>query len=265
MEKFDPKEYWEKRLKQDYSLQGVGFINLGKSYNNWLYKVRKIVFHKLIMSLKIDTRQCNVLDIGSGTGFYIDRWAETGATNISGADITNVVIQNLSAKYPEHQFFNLDISDTDSLKTLPHANYDIISSFDVLFHIVDDAKFDQAISNISHILANGGLFIFSDNFIHQPTVRGVHQVSRSMDDIIKVLQANNLQVIKNVPMFILMNYPIDSTNRFLQLIWKGVAKIAALHDTLGFIIGALLFPIELLLLAVMKESPTTEIMICKKI
>lgn len=265
MEKFDPKEYWEKRLKQDYSLQGVGFINLGKSYNNWLYKVRKIVFHKLIKSLKIDTKQCSVLDIGSGTGFYIDRWAETGAKSISGADITEVAVQNLSTKYPEHRFFNLDISDANSLQTLPITNFDIISSFDVLFHIVDDDKFDQAISNINRILKKDGLFIFSDNFIHQPTVRGVHQVSRSMDDIIKALQANNLQVIKTVPMFILMNYPIDSTNGFFQFIWKGIAKVAALHDTLGFSIGALLFPIELLLLAFMKESPTTEIMICKKI
>jgi hypothetical protein len=38
------KDYWENRLEENFGLHGAGFIGFGRSYNNWLYKVRRKVF-----------------------------------------------------------------------------------------------------------------------------------------------------------------------------------------------------------------------------
>ena len=76
MTTFNPQEYWEKRLEKSFDLHGVGDIGLGINYNNCLYKIRKFAFHQLMKSLKINFSEVKVMDIGSGTGFYIERWKE---------------------------------------------------------------------------------------------------------------------------------------------------------------------------------------------
>ena len=76
--------------------------------------------------------------------------------------------------------------------------------------------------------------------------------------------ANNetgLEIVKRVPVFVIMNDPIDSTNRFLKRFYWKIEKFASKNEFLGFI----LYPIELFLLVFIKEGPSTEIMVCKKI
>ena len=69
---FDPKAYWESRLSDEYSLAGVGYSGLGLSYNRWLYRIRKRVFRRTVRGFLVgDPGAARVLDVGSGTGFYI--------------------------------------------------------------------------------------------------------------------------------------------------------------------------------------------------
>ena len=73
MRKFNPKNYWETRLRKYFDLQGVGYLRLGNSFNNWAYKVRRHVFIRRMNTTGINFSKVDVLDVGSGTGFYIDR------------------------------------------------------------------------------------------------------------------------------------------------------------------------------------------------
>ncbi len=63
--------YWENRLKENFGLHGAGYIGLGRSYNSWLYKVRRRVFVSRIKSMHLDFSDKQILDIGCGTGFYV--------------------------------------------------------------------------------------------------------------------------------------------------------------------------------------------------
>ena len=60
-----------------------------------------------------------------------------------------------------------------------------------------------------------------------------------------------------------MNDPIDSQNPLLKLYWNIISRIVK-YEILGLVIGASLYPLELMLTKFAKESPSTEIMICKK-
>lgn len=262
MNTFDPKDYWENRLKKKFGLHGVGYIGLSKHYNNWLYKIRKAVFFRKMKSHRLDFADCNVLDVGCGTGFYIDRWKDLGVKKIVAVDITNIAIEKLRPKYPDVDFHQIDI--VANVQNILSSGFDAVSAFDVLYHIVDDKKYEKAISNIYSLLKAGGLFIWSDNFLHHKTERSVHQVSRSLDNIKKVLVDTGFQIIERRPMFYLMNEPIDSGNRLLKLFWRIVTLSVSRSEFVGLVIGALLYPLELMLTALAKESPTTEIMICKK-
>ncbi len=45
---FDNKRYWETRLREHYSLAGVGYLRLGRRYNEWMYRVRGDVFDRVV-------------------------------------------------------------------------------------------------------------------------------------------------------------------------------------------------------------------------
>ena len=262
MTNFNPQEYWEKRLEKSFDLHGVGDIGLGVNYNNCLYKIRKFAFHKLMKCLKVNFSEIAVMDICSGTGFYIERWKELKVESIHGTDITNVVITNLSKQFSDATFSQLDIGEKIEKLT---PTYDFISAFDVLFHIVDDARFEQAINNIHGLLNKGGYFVISDNFIHSETQRIEHQVIRAHDYMISTIEKTGFKHIKTIPMFVLMNDPVDTKNRFIKKIFWIISKNVRKGETMGKLIGSVMMPIEKLLISLKSESPATEIKLYQKI
>ena len=63
----------------------------------------------------------------------------------------------------------------------------MISAMDVLFHIVDDDGYAQAIHNLARMLAPGGLLVFTENLLHGRTDRAEHQTSRSLEAVSSLL------------------------------------------------------------------------------
>jgi SAM-dependent methyltransferase len=258
-------DYWESRLEENFGLHGTGYISLGKEYNNFLYKVRRNVFLRKMKSVHIDFTSSDVLDIGCGTGFYVDLWNKISVRTVTGIDITNIAVRSLKSKYPGQEFYQADISNQQDIEHLNTKKYDIVSAFDVLFHIVDDNRYENAIKNIHSILKPKGIFVFSDNFVHGPAIRSTYQVSRSLSHIEKTLVENGFEIIQRRPMFVLMNTPVDTANRGSKRIWKALSLLLQRYgDTAGSTVGCFLYPIELILVSLLKESASTEIMICRK-
>jgi len=256
------KTYWESRLTQQFTLQGVGYIGLSDAFNAWLYRVKRHAFHRAARDTGVDVTKAEVLDIGSGTGFLIDRWLEAGCENLTGVDLTQISVDSLTEKYPQCQFHQVDIGE--SAEALRGRQFDLISSFDVLYHIVDDASFERAISNISALLKPGGIFLISDNFLHRDTIHGDTQTNRSLEYMEKVFSGAGLEMISRRPQFFFLNNPIDSTNPLLRFSWRVTAKLASMGNLTGFLVGALLYPLELFCISTLTESPTTEVALCRK-
>ena len=198
-----------------------------------------------------------MLDIGSGTGFYVDRWLRLGA-DVTGVDLTEVAVERLTAAYPDARFVRADIGrPLDSELQALESTMDVVSAFDVLFHITDDDAYARALANIRLLLRPGGVFLWSDNFLHGPTVRLRHQVSRSLVEITDVLSEAGLTIVDRVPMFVLMNQPTDVRSRWPRVAWSALLSPAVVSDRLGGGLGALLYPFERRLVSRVRESPTT--------
>ncbi len=258
-----PKQYWEERLKSNDGLLGVGYTRLGRRFNGWMYRIRRQVFLREARRAGA-ANAASVLDIGSGTGFYIDCWQELGARQITGLDITSVAVERLAQRYPAHAFHELNIAAPDAPAQI-NAQFDAISLIDVIYHIVNEDDFHRALANIQALLKPGGVFIFCDFMLHAPPLREqAHVRQRTLNEVQAALDAAGLVIERRVPFFVLMNQPVDSRNPLLKLYWKGLSFTASLHDLLGGALGALLYPLESLLVAALRESPSTELIICRK-
>ena len=272
-EKFKVRDYWESRLKQDYSLQGVGYKRLGKQYNKWMYRLRAHVFQRVARGLGVDWSSARVLDVGSGTGFYVEQWHKLGVPKVVGLDITEVAVHELRRKFPGDQFNQVDIGGMEvpspvsrltSPGGLAPGGFDAISAMDVLFHIVDDYEYQLAFRNIASLLKPGGWFIWSDNFLRHGTERVPHQVSRSLKQSEEAVRGAGFEIVDRRPMFVLMNYPADSSSRLAKVAWTAMVAPATVAEPLGWSVGALLYSLERSLIQVKRESPSTEVMLCQK-
>jgi predicted TPR repeat methyltransferase len=263
MSDFDPKKYWEDRLTQSYDLAGVGCLGFGVNYNKWLYRVRSYVFNRIIRNIPLNVPKSRILDIGSGTGFYLTEWIQLKPLYLAGSDIASTACENLKEKFKSVEIFQIDIGSND-FRNPKKEPFDIISAFDVLFHITDDDSYFRTFRNVSSMLSESGVFIFSDNLIHGNEIRLEHFVSRNLDTVTKALSDAGLELISRVPMFKLMNTPMDNPTRTQEYLWRRIRKYASVNETLGNLVGVVLYPFEIMLVMSSSESVSTEIAIVRK-
>ena len=263
MKSFDPQRYWQERLQEEYSLKSVGYLKLGEQYNRWLYKIRRRTFRaEVFRFIKTRLAEFEVLDIGSGTGFYINCWQELGVHRICGVDITTVAVDQLKKSFPSYEFYQSDIGG--DLTFLLNRSFDAISAMDILFHILDDDRYNKALSNIFSLLKIGGYFIFTENMLRLDPVRSTHQVSRSRQYVENALIDCGFEILHHNAVFYWMNSPVDSHSKLHHLFWKFIVFLISRGEWMGFLVGAALYPIELLSLGIFMETPSTEIIVCRK-
>src|SRR5262249_24831141 len=149
--------------RSNVGFAAVGFGVLGTQFNSWMYRVRRRVLRRAVRRASIQVRGASVLDVGTGTGFYVREWKRLGATDITGIDVSAAAVSRLRGAIPEARFLEADVADPvpDTLA----GPFDLVSAFDVLFHIVDDARFGSAIENLGRLTRPGGHLVLSENFV----------------------------------------------------------------------------------------------------
>jgi hypothetical protein len=113
------------------------------------------------------------------------------------------------------------------------------------------------------VLKPGGLLVFTDNFVHGSTASSSTQSSRTVSDIEEAVRSAGFEVVERRPSFVLMNAPIDSRSRALHLWWRLLTRGAEASDAFGWIAGAVLCPVEIALCSILREGPSTEMMVCR--
>jgi SAM-dependent methyltransferase len=260
MTETNARDYWESLHKRSYGLTSVGYIGVGRPFNAWMYRVRRRVFQGTVKAF-ITEQDPEILDIGSGTGFYLDRWRELGFQRISASDVSEVAVERLRERYPSLEIAQLDIGEES---VGPSRQFDVVSIVDVLFHITSDRSYERALVNLAELVRPGGILVLSENFVHEAGPKEAQQVNRSLAGITSLLRNVGLEPLARRPMFVLMNYPVDSTSRLHRFCWRTLVLAMAAWNPLGAVVGAALYPLELLLVARLKEGPSTELMVCRR-
>jgi len=235
-----------------------------------LYEIRKLAVNRALSKMRIRVEGQSVLDVGCGTGFWLKFWKRKGAAQIVGIDIAEVSIENLKKCFPDVTLYHDDIGRR-GLEL--GRKFDLISAFDVLYHITDHDAWAVAIENIGRHLKPGGWLLLTDLFLHEGEYRIFHQVSRPLSEYERYLSKFGLKVLDRLPIFVFAHYPHDArgiTRKIIELLWNLQAKSLVVANRVGAgwmwgnLLGSFMFLVEAISTRLCREGPTLELMVCKK-
>jgi 2-polyprenyl-3-methyl-5-hydroxy-6-metoxy-1,4-benzoquinol methylase len=196
------RSYWEQRLASNLNLRGTGHRAFGLDYNHWLYAAQLDCMDRLVEQNQIDCEGQAALDVGSGSGVYVDYLLRKGVPSLIGVDIAEVSVAHLQQTYPTGRFYTLDIAS----RQWPFDDtFDVITAISVLYHIVDENYFQTALANLCQRLRPGGYMFLSDTFTTSwwPTAR--HARFRNLAAYETVLTQWGVQIIATLPLYFYLN------------------------------------------------------------
>ena len=216
---YQPRDFWQERLAGQFDLRGTGHPGLSAEYNARCYDLRAFVLDTALAKHEVPVAGRDVLDAGSGSGFFVEHFLAKGA-RVTGVDLTDVSAQELARRFPEARFEVGDLADWR-----PSRTYDLVSCFDVLFHIVDDERWDRALTHLADAVGPGGWFVFTEMFPKNGRTGrlAAHNVVRGWDAYRPALHARGLSIVEEAPTHHLMNNELGAfrfLNRFPEALYR---------------------------------------------
>jgi 2-polyprenyl-3-methyl-5-hydroxy-6-metoxy-1,4-benzoquinol methylase len=154
---YDARRYWQDRLgKYGPSLRGAGHEGLSESDNAQMNADAADTLLKELDRAGLDLPQCEVLDVGPGSGFAARLLHRAGVRSYVGLDITDTLFDRLQSEFPSYQFRRADISEQHVT-----GYFDLVLMLDVLEHIVDEGRLSDALANARLALKAGGILAVS--------------------------------------------------------------------------------------------------------
>jgi 2-polyprenyl-3-methyl-5-hydroxy-6-metoxy-1,4-benzoquinol methylase len=271
---FDPKRYWEERIQKLCNLEGVGCEGRSEIWNNFLYKSKVRAINRALNNLHLDITGYKVLDIGCGVGFWIDYFLGKNAISITGIDITSSAIEFCKSKYSDLTSVKLICGDIGD-KNFHQKNIngiDIVTAFDVLYHITDDENFFTAINNIAQTLKSGGYLILTDilSKSEEKISQQQHVRWRSYWKYKEVLKQNGLEIIYLAPVYCLLHSPVDTRGligKFFKALYYGITvKFTSKSNSIpgSKVLTSLLYAADSFLTLFPKFGISTKLLIAQK-
>ena len=206
-EKFDQASYWQQRVTGQIDLGVVGHRSLGRAYNEFIYRRRVEVLTATLASLNLDPTQLSVLDIGCGSGFYVELWRSLGVSTLTGIDISQESVNRMASKYPGYTFMQADVTQTSAVGEIKEK-FSVVTIFDVLYHITDDHAARAALRNASNALAEDGHLLIFDQLLDKDYSLRPHVKFRGRENFNRLLQDANLELIGAKGLFVLLEPPV---------------------------------------------------------
>jgi SAM-dependent methyltransferase len=165
---YDGKAYFESFYKSSMAKEFSDGVTLRPKYNPLFVRFHYNAVENLIIEYfasRNATSEPVVLDIGSGAGHWIDFYLEVfRAGRVMGTEISESAVRGLSAKYESVD--NVDVMEADISSTGLDLGmkFDIINAVGVMFHIVDDGHWEEAVANIARHLSEEGVAVIGGQF-----------------------------------------------------------------------------------------------------
>lgn len=269
---FDAREYWRQRIAGDGALSNVGQAELG-DYNRYTYPLRLDAFERALEGLVPDHPR--VFDGGFGEGVYLRYWAERGASIVAGLDFSPRAVKSGRRAHPTFDLHTGDLAKPEDLRDF--GRYDVVTAIDVLYHVVDDDAWRSAVGNLLHLTSPSGVFLFTDKLPREGAYQPMaHVRRRSLAMWEEALAEHGFQVIKRVPVFMLMDDPITCGNRpwlgrMARLQWRLATKLIRMtarwprvQNRVAGLVARLQLPFERAMVQRMDAVPNLEILVCRR-
>lgn len=134
----------------DYPDEGFDLTNKNGESSFWV-RSRNRLFKRVVQDHLVASGKTQFLEIGCGTGGFIQKIVENESLEITGSEIYLKGLLYAKKNLPNVNFIQFDVT-----KGTVGDEFDIIVAFDVIEHIENDVV---ALSNINKMLCRGGSFI----------------------------------------------------------------------------------------------------------
>jgi ubiquinone/menaquinone biosynthesis C-methylase UbiE len=150
------------RIKEEYARRdSSGQLNI-YSYQNPAFafhmKEREQTILKMLKKENINLPNCDVLEVGCGTGHILQRFLEFGTKTSTGIDLMQNRIEEGQKSYPRVKLLQGDASH------LPFENeqFDLVMQFMCLSSVLDSNMRKQIANEMWRVLKPGGDILFYD-------------------------------------------------------------------------------------------------------
>jgi SAM-dependent methyltransferase len=269
---YNPGVYWEERLSRRLDLTTVGQSGLGYVYNSWLYRARFRAMYRALRKLNLNTSSKSLIDIGVGSGAWIPFWQKHNISKIVGLDIASASVCGLKNRYPQYSFLRADICSTSKIHS--GETFDIVTAFDVLFHVTNDSDFSNGILNLSKLVKRGGWLILSDSFCKKSWGPFYHEYHRSYDHYLKEFNSRGLNPVHIEPIFYTMTTTICDSNfvnrhllsRFTTTMVGIVSKLSSRPQTewMNHLIGCSMYLLDRILCQIERTGFSLKLLFAQK-
>lgn len=264
MTDYEPTRYWERLLGEQFDESGVGYPSLPVAINAAMYRSLTCA---TTHALGDDVRPGRVLDVGSGTGVWIDYWKNLAAESITGVDLTEAAVLRLGERFPDATFVQGDIGEA----TLPvEGRFDTISAMSVLLHITDDTRWRRAIENLADRLAPGGRLVLIEPLVAHhwwgPAFSAEsNSRARGLGELTSALTQAGLTVEHVGPATVLLSNPVDTRTRLawraLSVYWEHlVPRLGRGSAVAAPVLGAL----DRRLLRLVRNGPSAKLVVARR-
>ncbi len=152
----DTTQYWiDRHQRLSDRLASVGDVRRTEDENTTLYAWKKREVFDVLRAIGLtDLRNLSLLDAGCGNGVVSELFWALGA-DVSGVDVSDDALRQAALRVPLGTFHRSPLMSFDL-----HREYDIVFCADVLYHVVDDADWKQALERlVRHTSPGGYLFV----------------------------------------------------------------------------------------------------------
>jgi hypothetical protein len=172
---------------------------------------------------------------------------------VDGCDFVPEAVERLREVYgTTGSFTEADVSAAGGLGS-SDRRYNLVSCMNVLLHVLDEAAFDRAATNIAALVSPGGHLLLAEPIARDPTfatVPGPGDTSRvrSLSRYAAAFEAHGLRLVRHAPTTLLGANPIESRPRRLLLLWRAwwglVVWGSRLSSRLGWLAGRLIYALD---------------------
>ena len=182
---YNPNFFWNEVAKKPLQSDRDTIGNLSELAALYHYaSTEKMIC--LVLSLAEMKNPKTLLDIGSGSGHWVDYFLRIfpNIQNINACEISKTRCEYLSNKYINEK--RVDIHNV-SAENFPATNsYDIICMIGCAFHIVDDKIMLNVLSKMGSVMNNSSVLIFNDLL---PILSHGNQFSPKTNDYFKYVRS----------------------------------------------------------------------------
>ena len=268
------ENYW-RDLHDRKDLSAVGHSALPADVNRWIYRSIRRNLGRFVRRHKLTaTGSGRMLEIGVGTGYWLDFWQEHGWT-VDGCDLVPAVVEALQQEHPAGRFWPADVSSPNGVLAqsdgLAEAGYELVTATSVLLHVTADDAFDRALANAAGAVKPGGHLLLVEPALTINKKQPRYDPSRSsrarlLRSYQKPLRKLGLRLVAVAPTTVLAANPLEASskkklNRY-HAWWRLVAN-SKKHPLMARVLGPAMFALDAILMHT-KEAPTSKILLFRR-